>query len=88
MTKTLLITSVLTLGLITEAANADFIFGTPTNLGSLVNSTAAEQGPSLSVDGLELYFSDHSPDSSQPSVPLADATSRMRVKVDSTISPP
>ena len=40
-------------------AKADFIFGTPTNLGSTVNSTACENAPSISTDGLELYFADH-----------------------------
>jgi len=40
-------------------AKADFIFGTPINLGPTVNSTATEQVPSPSADGLELYFSDH-----------------------------
>ena len=42
-------------------ANADFTFGMPVNLGSTINSSAAEQCPSLSADGLEIYFSDHSP---------------------------
>ena len=51
----------LILGLVAEVATADFTFGIPTNLGPTVNSEATEQGPSLSVDGLELYFSDHSP---------------------------
>ena len=36
---------------------ADYIFGTPTNLGSTVNSPAEEWGVSLSADGLSLYFS-------------------------------
>ena len=36
--------------------NADFIFGTPTNLGSTVNSSSAEWTPSISADGLELFF--------------------------------
>jgi Tol biopolymer transport system component len=42
-------------------AKADFIFGTPINLGPTINSTATEQGPSISADGLSLYFSDHAP---------------------------
>ena len=35
---------------------ADFTFGEPTNLGSAVNSQSHEQSPSISADGLELYF--------------------------------
>jgi len=38
-------------------ANADFTFGEPTNLGPKVNSTAEEWDPSISGDGLTLYFS-------------------------------
>ena len=41
-------------------ANADFTFGEPKNLGPTVNSPAGEVCPSISPDGLELYF--HSPD--------------------------
>ncbi|MCP4262176.1 MAG: hypothetical protein GY774_32440 [Planctomycetes bacterium] len=37
-------------------ANADFIFGTPENLGPTVNSSSGEGAPSISADGLELYF--------------------------------
>ncbi len=47
---------VLTLGLIASVANADFTFGTPTNLGPPVNSSAEEGGPSISADGLSLFF--------------------------------
>jgi len=35
---------------------ADYIFGEPTNLGSPPNSTSADMMPSLSSDGLEVYF--------------------------------
>jgi len=42
-------------------SKADFTFGEPVNLGATINSTATEQGPSISADGLSLYFSDHSP---------------------------
>jgi Tol biopolymer transport system component len=42
-------------------AIADFTFGTPKNLGSVVNSDADIIGVSISYDGLSLYFcSDHS----------------------------
>ena len=37
-------------------ANADFTFGTPTNLGPTVNSSAWDNGPSISADGLSLFF--------------------------------
>ena len=37
-------------------ANADFIFGEVTNLGPEVNGQYDEQMPSISADGLELYF--------------------------------
>ncbi|MHC4192294.1 MAG: LamG-like jellyroll fold domain-containing protein [Planctomycetota bacterium] len=50
---------VLALGLAAEVANADFVFGTPTNLGPPVNSSYSERGPDISADGLELYFFDY-----------------------------
>ena len=56
MKKTILIVLVLALGLATEVANADFVFGTPTNLGPPINTSSSDQGPSISADGLELYF--------------------------------
>jgi Tol biopolymer transport system component len=37
-------------------AKADFTFGEPTNLGPAVNTTYGETSPSLSADGLTLYF--------------------------------
>jgi hypothetical protein len=37
-------------------AEADFIFGTPTNLGPKVNSSSGDGGPGISADGLSLYF--------------------------------
>jgi hypothetical protein len=37
-------------------AKADFIFGTPENLGPTVNSSSGDGSPSISSDGLELYF--------------------------------
>ncbi len=42
-------------------AKADFVFGTPTNLGPTVNSSAQMFAPSISVDGLELYFTSNRP---------------------------
>ncbi len=42
-------------------ANADFTFGTPTDLGSTVNSSYADGEPHVSIDGLELYFNSNRP---------------------------
>ncbi len=39
------------------SAEADFIFGTPTNLGPVVNSSADEHPAGMTADGLSLYFS-------------------------------
>jgi Tol biopolymer transport system component len=54
--KTILLILVLSLGLIASVANADFTFGTPTNLGPPFNTSYSDQGPNISADGLELYF--------------------------------
>jgi hypothetical protein len=43
-------------GLAGGDAKADFVFGTPTNLGPTVNSQDYEDCPEISADGLELYF--------------------------------
>ena len=56
MKETTLFTLVLTLGLMAEAAKADFTFGSPTNLGSTINSPVDDTGPSMSADGLSLFF--------------------------------
>jgi len=53
---------VLTLALAAEVANSEIIFGTPTNLGPDINSSNNEGSPSVSADGLELYFSSNRPD--------------------------
>jgi len=39
--------------------NADFTFGTPTNLGATVNSLYVEHRLSIPADGLSLYFSEY-----------------------------
>ena len=39
-----------------ESVRADYILGPPTNLGPPVNSSAGEGAPSISADGLALYF--------------------------------
>ena len=56
MKRTISLVLVLALGLATEVANADFIFGTPTNLGPTVNSSAWDVGPKISAAGLLLFF--------------------------------
>ncbi|RPJ31247.1 MAG: hypothetical protein EHM35_12260, partial [Planctomycetaceae bacterium] len=43
-------------GLDTLPAHADFVFGTPTNVGSRINTTGWNGCCTLSPDGLELYF--------------------------------
>ena len=55
-TARMLVILVLAFGLSAEVANADFTFGTPTNLGPLVNSSVDDSAPSLSADGLSLFF--------------------------------
>ena len=61
MKKTISIVLVLALGLTAEVANADFVFGEPTNLGPIVNSSALENQPNISADGLRLYFQSNRP---------------------------
>jgi len=57
MKKTIeLILVLLALSLFANVAKADFTFGTPSNLGPTVNSSAVDSVPSVSADGLELYF--------------------------------
>jgi len=40
---------------------ADFVFGTPTNLGPTVNSSYNDSAPSLSAEGLLLFFESDRP---------------------------
>jgi len=61
MKKTISLVLALTLGMVVEVAKADYIFGTPTNLGPAVDSSDAEYDPSISADGLELYFNSYRP---------------------------
>ncbi len=42
---------------VVRRATTDDEWGSPVNLGSIVNSSAVDIAPRLSVDGLELYFS-------------------------------
>jgi hypothetical protein len=43
-------------GFAVSDVKADFVFGTPTNLGPTVNSQYYDDCPEISADGLELYF--------------------------------
>ena len=59
MKKTILLALVLALALAVEVAKADFVFGEPTNLGPIINTSSGEGGNgglSISADGLSLYF--------------------------------
>ncbi len=56
MKNTILLVLVLALGLASEVANADFTFGTPTNLGPTINTSSGDAVASFSADGLEMYF--------------------------------
>jgi len=56
MKKTILLVLVLVLGLAVEVVKADFMFGEPSNLGSPLNSSYNELTPSVTSDGLEVYF--------------------------------
>jgi Tol biopolymer transport system component len=47
---------ILALALFLEVANADYIFGTPMNLGLTVNSSAVDATPSISADDLSIFF--------------------------------
>jgi len=59
----MLLLSVLACVVLTNAyvAKADFVFGTPTNLGPIINSSSYDNSPSISVNGLELYFESDRP---------------------------
>ena len=58
----LMFAGVIAVALYGGRANADFIFGEPVNLGSSVNSPSSWQGePSISADGLSLYFASNRP---------------------------
>jgi hypothetical protein len=52
---------VLTLVLFVAPANADYTFGTPTNLGPTVNSSGYDFSPSIPADGLEMYLESNRP---------------------------
>jgi hypothetical protein len=56
MRKTISLALILAFGLASDIANADFTFGEPTNMGPTINSSAWDNGPSISADGLSLFF--------------------------------
>ena len=51
-----IVTVLMVLVLATQVTNADFVFGTPENLGSTVNSSAHDGTPTMPADGLSLFF--------------------------------
>ena len=57
MKKITLLILVLVLGLATDVSKSDYIFGTPINLGPAVNTLYGDFSPSISADGLSLFFS-------------------------------
>ena len=61
MNKTISIAVILVLGMAGQVAKADFVFGTPTNLGPTFNSSGYEWYPSIRADGLEMYFESDRP---------------------------
>ena len=56
MKKTISLVLVLISAMVTEATKADFTFGTPANLGPNINSSPYPFDPSISADGIELFF--------------------------------
>jgi len=84
MKKTISLVLVLALGLSAEVANADFAFGEPTNLGPTVNSSYDDGSPSLSADGLELFFDSTRPGGSGN----FDLWVAMRATTDDNWGPP
>jgi Tol biopolymer transport system component len=59
--RTILLGLILALAQFANVANADYTFGTPTNLGPTVNSSGYDFSPSIPADGLELYFESDRP---------------------------
>ena len=60
-TRRVALAALLFIGCIVGTAEADFTFGTPTNLGPTVNSSSYEWYPSVRADGLEMYFESDRP---------------------------
>jgi len=57
----LLLLAFVGLVLTAASARADFTFGQPVNLGPNINSSSVEIDPSISADGLELFFESRRP---------------------------
>jgi len=74
----------LVLSLATEVTKADFTFGKSTNLGPIVNGPYSDGSPSLSNDGVELFF-----DSTRPGgLGNYDLWVAMRATTDDNWGPP
>ncbi len=61
MKRTISLALVLALCLAVKIAKADFTFGTPTNLGPIVNSSSSDSGVSISADDLTIFFTSNRP---------------------------
>ena len=61
MNKTISMGVILVLGMAGQVGKADFVFGTPANLGPTINSSAMDFDSSISPDGLSLYFGSERP---------------------------
>jgi hypothetical protein len=61
MKKIIIPALVTALALSGEFARADFTFGMPENLGPTVNSSSMDGVPSISTDGLEMFFNSNRP---------------------------
>ncbi len=75
-------------GLDSPPAKADFIFGTPQNLGPGVNSPSADYGISFSADSLELYFSSTRPGGFGGGAMGTDLWVSTRASIDDPWGPP
>ena len=56
MKKTIVIVLILSLSIVAKVSRADFTIGEPMNLGPELNSSARDEEPGISADGLELYY--------------------------------
>jgi hypothetical protein len=56
MKKTISIVLAVSLAMTVNVANADFTFGTPTNLGPPISTPYGEVAPCITADGLEMYL--------------------------------
>ena len=61
MKKAILLIMVLVLSVVTEQSNADYTFGTPTNLGAQINSPYHEEEMTMPADGLSVFFVSNRP---------------------------